>query len=282
MLKDQQSTKNSPRCSSPTKLSSYSIDKISLPTPLSSGSSSSSSFERMSARLCAMDTNHLPMLMQRLPMLLLLTTISSCSLSMPSLLPLSKVEFQRYGVPAAFRQRDLPIEAFGLLPTAMPTAMMHLFSNKIFNEDHTQLLLSLGYVQFEGDLRKFKITCPKDPNVFVIINTHVDDDGAILTWRSKYDETLRALSGHGPLSRDEVQLQLQHYVPLCSQDPGYLPDFVFTRAAHSLHDGPLRHVRRSHSCGLQVLPAHLVPQAQLRNSARYYHGLLPQCCSYLG
>ena len=132
MLKDQQSTKNSPRCSSPTKLSSYSIDKISLPTPLSSGSSSSSSFERMSTRLCAMDTNHLPMLMQRLPMLLLLTTISSCSLSMPSLLPLSKVEFQRYGVPAAFRQRDLPIEAFGLLPTAMPTAMMHLFSNKIF------------------------------------------------------------------------------------------------------------------------------------------------------
>jgi hypothetical protein len=32
----------------------------------------------------------------------------------------------------------------------------------------------LGYVQFEGDLRKFKITCPTDPTVFVIINTHVD------------------------------------------------------------------------------------------------------------
>jgi hypothetical protein len=32
----------------------------------------------------------------------------------------------------------------------------------------------------------------------VIINTHVDDGGAILTWRSKYDSILRALSDRYP------------------------------------------------------------------------------------
>ena len=73
-------------------------------------------------------------------------------------------------------------------------------SNKIFDDDHTQLLLSLGYVQFEGDLRKFKFTCPTNPTVFVIINTH--GGGAILTWRSKYDETLQALSDRYPGTLD--------------------------------------------------------------------------------
>ena len=75
-------------------------------------------------------------------------------------------------------------------------------SNKIFDDDHIQLLLSLGYAQFEEDLRKFKITCPTDHTVFVIINTHVDDGGAILTWRSKYDETLQALSDRHPDTLD--------------------------------------------------------------------------------
>ena len=70
-------------------------------------------------------------------------------------------------------------------PMATPLSKSYGISNKIFDEDHTQLLLSLGYIQFEGDLRKFKITCPNDPNTFVILNTHVDDGGAVLTWRSK-------------------------------------------------------------------------------------------------
>ena len=48
----------------------------------------------------------------------------------------------------------------------------------------------------------FKITCPKDPTTFVIINTHVDDGGAILTWRSMYDKTLRALSDRYPGTLD--------------------------------------------------------------------------------
>ena len=41
-----------------------------------------------------------------------------------------------------------------LSPTATPLSKSFgaRISNKIFDEDHTQLLLSLGYVQFEGDL----------------------------------------------------------------------------------------------------------------------------------
>jgi len=45
-----------------------------------------------------------------------------------------------------------------------------------------------------------------DPNMFVIINTHVDDGGAILTWRSKYDETLRALSNRYPGTLDSSSM----------------------------------------------------------------------------
>ena len=41
-----------------------------------------------------------------------------------------------------------------------------------------------------------------NPNTFIIINTHVDDGGAILTWRSKYDETLGALSNRYPGTLD--------------------------------------------------------------------------------
>jgi len=125
-----------------------------------------------------------------------------------------KVEFQRYDVPAAFLQRLLPVLFYGRLPSNLPAPYGSSYvkilrciygarvSNKIFDDDHTQLLLSLGYIQFEGDLRKFKITCPTDPTVFVIINTHVDDGGAILTWRSKYDETLQTLSDRYPGTLD--------------------------------------------------------------------------------
>jgi hypothetical protein len=63
-----------------------------------------------------------------------------------------------------------------------------------------------GLRPIEGDLRKFKIACPKDPNVFVIINTHVDHGGAILTLRSKYDETLQVLRDRYPGSLDSTTM----------------------------------------------------------------------------
>jgi len=113
-----------------------------------------------------------------------------------------KLEFERYDVPAAFLQCKLPVPYYGRLPADLTEPYNGAYvkihrciygariSNSIFDKDHSQLLLSQGYVQFEADLRKFKVTCPNDPNTFVIINTHVDDGGAILTWFSKYDETL--------------------------------------------------------------------------------------------
>jgi hypothetical protein len=50
------------------------------------------------------------------------------------------------------------------------------------------------------------ITCPNDSNVFVILNTHVDDGGAVLTWRSKYDETLQALRNRYPGTLDSTTM----------------------------------------------------------------------------
>ena len=60
----------------------------------------------------------------------------------------------------------------------------------------------MGYLQFEGDPCKFKITCPTDPTTFAIINTHIDDGDALLTWRSKYEETLQALRNRYPVTLD--------------------------------------------------------------------------------
>jgi len=169
------------------------------------------SFERMSARLCAMELTPPPTDTETVYVatgdhhLFLLTLNAVLAAAIHGGFR-DKLEFQRYDVPAAFLQCELPEPFFGRLSGDLgePYANAYVkilrciygarISNKIFDEDHAQLLLSLGYIQFEGDLRKFKITCPKDPNVLVIINTHVDDGGAILTWRSKYDETLQALS----------------------------------------------------------------------------------------
>ena len=129
-----------------------------------------------------------------------------------------KLEFERYDVPAAFLQCKLPVPYYGRLPADLTepyngaNVKIHRciygarISNSIFDKDHSQPLLSQGYVQFEGDYRKFKLTCPNDPNTFVIINTHVDDGGAILTWRSKYDETLRALSNRYPGTLDSSSM----------------------------------------------------------------------------
>jgi len=177
------------------------------------------SFERMSARLCAMEmTPPSPEAATAYAATgdhhLFLLTVNAVLAAAIQGGYKDKVEFQRYDVPAAFLQVLLPVPFYGRLPSDLPEPYGGSYvkiirciygarvSNKIFDDDHTALLLSLGYVQFEGDLRKFKITCPTDPTVFVIINTHVDDGGAILTWRSKYDETLRALSDRYPGTLD--------------------------------------------------------------------------------
>jgi hypothetical protein len=177
------------------------------------------SFERMSARLCAMEMTPPPPDAATAYAAtgdhhLFLLTVNAVLAAAIQGGYKDKVEFQRYDVPAAFLQVLLPVPFYGRLPSDLPEPYGSSYvkiirciygarvSNKIFDDDHTQLLLSLGYVQFVGDLRKFKITCPTDPTVFVIINTHVDDGGAILTWRSKYDETLQALSDRYPGTLD--------------------------------------------------------------------------------
>ena len=177
------------------------------------------SFERMSARLCAMETTPAPDDAETAYAatgdhhLFLLTVNAVLAAAIQGGFR-DKLEFQRYDVPAAFLQCKLPGRHYGRLSGDLGAPYANAYvqilrciygarvSNKIFDDDHAQLLLSLGYTQFEGDLRKFKITCPIDPNVFVIINTHVDDGGAILTWRSKYDETLQALSDRYPGTLD--------------------------------------------------------------------------------
>jgi hypothetical protein len=190
-----------------------------------------------------------------------------------------KVEFQRYDVPAAFLQLLLPVPFYGRLPSDLPEPYGSSYV-KIFDDDHTQLLLSLGYVQFQGDLRKFKITCPTDPTIFVIINTHVDDGGAILTWRSKYDETLQALSDRYPgtldssVPRHGLQLQpraMKHSVikileifitsDLPVQSTPYSMDLFDASIDPTLVDQP---------------SYHLALKVPLRDPASCHHGLHPQ------
>ena len=181
------------------------------------------SFERMSARLCAMEVTPPPPDAETAYAatgdhhLFLLTVCAVLAAAIQGGFK-DKVEFMRYDVPAAFLQRLLPTPCYGRLPPDLPEPYGNSFvkvlrciygariSNKIFDEDHTQLLLSLGYTQFESDLRKFKITCPNNPNVFVILNTHVDDGGAVLTWRSKYEETLQALRNRYPGELDSTPM----------------------------------------------------------------------------
>ena len=104
-----------------------------------------------------------------------------------------KLHFRRYDIPGAFLPRPLPFSYYGRLPPDIPEPYCNAYveiksciygaqmSNKIFDDDHTFTILSIGYSQFEGDPRKFRIVCPSDPTVFVIINTHVDDGGVIHT-----------------------------------------------------------------------------------------------------
>ena len=177
------------------------------------------SFERMAARLCAMEATPPPADAETAYAatgdhhLFLLTLNAVLAAAIQGGFR-DKLEFERYDVPAAFLQCKLPVPYYGRLPADLTEPYNGAYvkihrciygariSNSIFDKDHSQLLLSQGYIQFEADLRKFKVTCPNDPNTFVIINTHVDDGGAILTWRSKYDETLRALSNRYPGTLD--------------------------------------------------------------------------------
>ena len=230
------------------------------------------SFERMSARLCAMEVTPPPPDAETAYAatgdhhLFLLTVCAVLAAAIQGGFK-DKVEFMRYDVPAAFLQRLLPTPCYGRLPPDLPEPYGNSFvkvlrciygariSNKIFDEDHTQLLLSLGYVQFEGDLRKFKITCPNDPNTFVILNTHVDDGGAVLTWRSKYEKTLQALATQvnsippWTATSEWILVQLRYgcddrlHEPLYRQDPSYLSSIIPSCATNTIYDGPLRSFR---------------------------------------
>jgi hypothetical protein len=183
------------------------------------------SFERMSARLCAMEKSapdpdaetayaatgdhHL---------FLLTVTVLLAAAVQGNYLDI--VELRRYDIPGAFLQCPLtpencPRPHYGRLPDDLPAPYGGQYvkmlrgvygarvSNKIFDEDHTATLLSMGYEQSNCDPRKFQITCPTNPILKVIINTHVDDGGVILTWRAKYDETLSVLNKRYPGTLDE-------------------------------------------------------------------------------
>ena len=60
--------------------------------------------------------------------------------------------------------------------------------------------------QFKCNPRNFRIVCPSDPTVFVIINTHVDDGGVIHTSPAKYAETFEILSKRYPRILDESKM----------------------------------------------------------------------------
>ena len=102
-----------------------------------------------------------------------------------------KPKFRRYDILSAILQRP-PFSYFGRLPSPPgqpePYYNAYLWS-PIIQQDRTAAILSIGYSQFEGDPRKFRIVCPSDPTIFVIISTHVDDGGKIHNWPPKYAET---------------------------------------------------------------------------------------------
>ena len=194
------------------------------------------SFERMSARLCAMETTPLPQNAETAYAAtgdhhLFLLTVNAVLAAAKLEGYLDAVQLRRYDIPGAFLQRPLPFPYYGRLPSDLPPPYCNTYvrverciygarvSNKIFDDDHTATILSIGYSQFEGDPRKFRIVCPTDPTKFVIINTHVDDGGVIHTWQAKYDETLRVLGNRYPGTLDETEMDRYlgmgfHYNPI--------------------------------------------------------------------
>jgi len=124
------------------------------------------SFERMSARLCAMEMTPPPAGSESAYAAtgdhhLFLLTVNAVLAAAIKDGFIDQVEFQRYDVPAAFLQCELPVPYYGRLPVDLPAPYGSAYvkinrftygariSNRIFDEDHTQLLLSLGYVQFD-------------------------------------------------------------------------------------------------------------------------------------
>ena len=82
-------------------------------------------FERMSARLCAMEMTPPPVQAETAYAAtgdhhLFLLTVNAVLAAAIQDGYKDKVEFQRYDVPAAFLQCDLPIEAFSCLPPDIP------------------------------------------------------------------------------------------------------------------------------------------------------------------
>jgi len=180
-------------------------------------------FEKMTGRLCAMDTAPPPADAETAYAAtgdhhLFLLTVNAVLAAAIQGGYQKKLHFRRYDIPGAFLQRPLPSSYYGRLPPDLPEPYCNAYveikrciygarvSNKIFDEDHTATILSIGYSQFEGDPRKFRIVCPSDPTVFVIINTHVDDGGVIHTWPTKYAETLEILSNRYPGTLDETKM----------------------------------------------------------------------------
>jgi len=156
------------------------------------------SFERMSARLCAMETSPSPQNAETAYAAtgdhhFFLLTVNAVLAAAKLDGYLDTVQLRRYDIPGAFLQRPLPFPYYGRLPSDLPSPYCNAYvrvlrciygaraSNKIFDDDHTATILSLGYSQFEGDPRKFRIACPTDPKKIVIINAHVDDGGVIHT-----------------------------------------------------------------------------------------------------
>ena len=103
------------------------------------------------------------------------------------------------------------------------------------------------------------MTCIKDPAVFVIISTHVDNGGAILTWRFKYDETLQAFSNRYPGTLDSSAMDR------------YLgTDLASVLATFQTSSPPPEACRNGH----------LALKAPTRDPACYHHDLFPQSWSH--
>ena len=68
----------------------------------------------------------------------------------------------------------------------------------IFDLDHSASLVAISYSTYLSDPRKFLWRCKDDPHLVVILNTHVDDDAAVLTCRGFWDETIFKLNKRYP------------------------------------------------------------------------------------
>jgi hypothetical protein len=134
-------------------------------------------FEKMTGRLCAMDTTPLPDDAETAYAAtgdhhLFLLTVNAVLAAAIQGGYQKKLHFRRYDISGAFLQRPLPFSYYGRLPPDLPEPYCNAYveikrciygarvSDKIFDDDHTATILSIGYSQFEGDPRKFRIVCP--------------------------------------------------------------------------------------------------------------------------